>query len=301
MTTAAMRAVPQSSAPTSAGPAWSLWSIFAAYRWRILATYGLFNLENLLRLAQPLVLGWAIHDLLHSSTLGLALFFGQHVLYLAVSAGRRIYDTRCFTRIYADLATGLVLDQRRREVEVSRVAARSYLSRAIVDFVERDVVVVIYVLYSVIGAMAMLCWADPMLVPWCLALLLPTCLLSRWTGRQSLVLNGRLNDRLEREVEIIGRAQPAEVRRHFELIRRWRIALSDRDAWSFGTLELLIFGVMAAALVRTCARPGVDAGTIVAVFGYVLMYVSGVVNVPLLVQQFNRLRDITSRLQSELC
>jgi hypothetical protein len=36
------------------------------------------------------------------------------------------------------------------------------------------------------------------------------------------------------------------------------------------------------------------------VLGYVLMYVSGIANVPLLVQQFNRLRDIGRRLQSEL-
>jgi ABC-type multidrug transport system fused ATPase/permease subunit len=281
------------------GGTWGLWAIFAAYRWRILATYALFNLENLLRLGQPLVLGWAIHDLLHSSMRGLAIFLGQHILYLGVSTARRIYDSRCFTRIYADLAARLVLDQRGREVEVSRVAARSSLSREIVDFFERDVVVVIYALYSVFGALAMLTWADPMLVPWCLALLLPACLLSRWTGRQSLVLNGRLNDQLEREVEIIERAQPAEVRSHFDLIRRWRIALSDRDAFSFGVLEALIFVAMAAALVQTCARPGVDAGTIVAVLGYVLMYVNGIVYVPLLVQQFGRLRDISRRLQSD--
>ena len=48
---------------------WTLWAIFATYRWRILFTYGLFNLENLLRLAQPLVLGfedvhWAEEPLL---------------------------------------------------------------------------------------------------------------------------------------------------------------------------------------------------------------------------------------------
>jgi ABC transporter transmembrane region len=89
------------------------------------------------------------------------------------------------------------------------------------------------------------------------------------------------------------------VRGHFDLIRRWRIALSDRDAFSYGVLETLIFVAMAAALVRTCARPGVDAGTIFAVLGYVLMYVTGIANVPLLVQQFGRLRDISRRLQSE--
>ncbi|MFZ1106011.1 MAG: ABC transporter six-transmembrane domain-containing protein [Hyphomicrobiaceae bacterium] len=298
MTAATMCAPPQTR--TLPGQPGSLWSIFATYRWRILATYGLFSLENLLRLAQPLVLGWAIHGLLQSSMLGLAIFLGQHVLYLAIASARRLNDTRCFTRIHADLATGLVLDQRGRAVEVSRVAARSALSREVVDFFERDVVLAIYCLYSVIGALAMLTWADLVLVPWCLALLLPAYLLSIWTGRQSLILNGRLNDEVEREVEIIERARPAEVRGHFDLIRRWRIALSDRDAFSYGALETLIFVAMAAALVRTCARPGVDAGTIFAVLGYVLMYVSGIANVPLLVQQFNRLRDISRRMQFEI-
>jgi hypothetical protein len=296
-TTAA--ATPATTAATPTARARSLWTIFAAYRWRILATYGLFSLENLARLAQPLVLGWAIHDLLNASMLGLGIFLGQHALYLGVATARRLYDSRCFTRIYADLAAGLVLDQRAREVEVSRVAARSALSREIVDFFERDVVVAIWVLYSVAGALAMLAWADAALVPWCLALLLPAYLLSRWVGRQSLLLNGRLNDQLEREVEVIERARPGEVHGHFDLVRRWRIALSDRDAVSFGVLETLIFGAMAAALVQTCSRPGVDAGTIVAVLGYVLMYTMGIVNVPLLVQQFNRLRDIGKRLQSE--
>jgi hypothetical protein len=300
MTAAVTRAPPQSAAAPLTGPARSLWSIFAAYRWRILATYGLFSVENLLRLAQPLVLGWAIHDLLRSSMLGLALFLGQHVLFLAIASARRLNDTRCFTRIHADLATGLVLDQRGRSVEVSRVAARSALSREIVDFFERDMVVVIYCLYSVVGALAMLAWADPGLVPWCLALVLPAYLLSLWTGRQSLILNGRLNDEVEREVEVIERARPAEVRGHFDLIRRWRIALSDRDAFSFGVLEAIIFIAMAAALVRTCARPGIDAGTIFSVLGYVVMYVIGIANVPLLVQQFNRLRDISGRLQAEI-
>jgi hypothetical protein len=285
------------AAPPAPGR-WTLWAVFCAYRWRILFTYGLFNLENLLRLAQPFVLGWAIHDMLQSSLRGLAVFFGQHLLYLSLGAGRRMYDTRAFTRIYAEIASQLILDQRGREVEVSRVAARSALSREIVDFFERDMAAVLYLLYSVVGALLMLCLADWVLVCSCLALLLPVCLLSRWNGRQSLLLNGQLNDQLEREVEVIHRAQPREVSRHFNLISRWRIMLSDRDAWSFGLLEFLVFGLMAAALVRTCAVPSANAGHIFAVFGYVLMYVGGVINVPLLVQQFGRLRDISRRLQS---
>ena len=108
------------------------------------------------------------------------------MLYLVIGEVRRMSDTRSYTRIYAHLASQLVLEQRGRQVEVSLVAARSALSREIVDFFERDVAIVLYVLYSVVGALVlMLCLADWVLVACCLILMLPVCLVSCWNGRQN--------------------------------------------------------------------------------------------------------------------
>ena len=114
-------------------------AIFAANRSKLLLTYFLFNLENLLRLSQPFVLGLAINDLLHESSFGLLLFVGQHLTHLLVSSARQMYDTRVFTGIYTNLATKLVVDQRGREIGLSRVAARSSLSREFVEFFENHV------------------------------------------------------------------------------------------------------------------------------------------------------------------
>ena len=82
----------------------SLRSVFSAYRGQILFTYLLFVVENLLRLAQPLVIGIAINDLFASSFRGLLLFLGQHTLHLAIGTARQMYDTRVFTRIHSDAA-----------------------------------------------------------------------------------------------------------------------------------------------------------------------------------------------------
>ena len=103
----------------------TLRSLFAVYRLRILFTYALLNLENLAHLAQPWALGLAINDLTRGSYGGLLLFAAQHLGYILLSAWRRVYDARAFTAIYADLATRLVLRQRRLGVEVSQVATRA--------------------------------------------------------------------------------------------------------------------------------------------------------------------------------
>jgi hypothetical protein len=297
-----LSAIPESPSRSVAGyRSWTLWTLFNAYRWRILATYVLFNLENLLRLLQPLVLGLAINDLLQSSYRGLGWLLLQHLGHLFISTWRRMYDTRAFSAIYGDLATQLVLEQRAQEVDVSRVAARSALSRQFVDFFEQDVPVLIGGLYAILGALVMLAFYDGLLVPLCLGLLVPAWFLNRAYGRQAFWLNGRLHDQLEREVEVIQDGRPAEVRHHFRLLAGWNIRLSDKEALNFGLMELFVLALLAVALVRFGSVPGWTVGAILAAFRYLLMFLTGLDRIPQLVQQFGRLRDIGGRLQGQGC
>jgi hypothetical protein len=286
------------SAPVAGEPrnTWTLGSVFRAYRWRLLLVYVVVSLENVLYLAQPFALGLAISDLLRSSYRGLAVFALQHLGHLLTGVCRRMYDTRVFTGVYTELATGLVVAQRGRNVEVSRVAARSALSREVVTFFERDVPTLVQTVYWVVGALVMLAFYDVVLVPVCLALLLPVSVLNVFYARKALTLNGRLNDELEREVHVISGGQAAEVRGHYAGVAGWRIKLSDREAANFGGTEVFLLGLMATALVRSCAVLGGDVGNVVAVFRYVLMFVLGLDSVPVLVQQLSRLRDITRRV-----
>lgn len=276
-----------------------LHAIFAGNRARLLLTYLLFNVENLLRLSQPFVLGLAINDLLHESSFGLLLFVGQHVAHLLVGSLRQMYDTRVFTGIYTDLATKLVVDQRAREVGLSRVAAHSSLSREFVEFFENYVPLLIKSIYSVVGALVLLAFYDRVLVPICLGLLLPGVVLNRIYSRRTLELNRQLHDQLEQEVDVIDRGQEATIRRHYDAVATWRIKLSDCEALNFGTMEVFVLGVMVLALLRTCSSLTATPGDIFAVFRYVLMLLMGIDGVPKLVQQFSRLRDLTRRFRAD--
>lgn len=268
------------------------------YRWRILLTYGLFNVENLLRLAQPLLLGLAINDLLLSSPRGLIIFAAGHLLHLLIRTTRQMYDTRAFTRIYADRAEELVLRQREQGVEVSQVAARTTLSREFVDFFERDVPIVMRSTYSIVGALAMLLFFDWVVVLFCVGLMLPALILNFVYGRRTLRLSSLLHDDLEREVDVVDRADQGNVRDHYRRVSRWRVKLSDWEALTTGLMELFVLALIVGALVRYCTLPGVAAGDIFAVFRYVLMFIMALDSLPMLVGQISRLKDIGARLHT---
>src|SRR5262249_10249273 len=97
--------------------------LFRRYWVRILGVYGLFNVENLVRLAQPIVLGWAIDGLLRGSWLGVILLAAQHFVAMILTSSRQAIDTRVFAGIYADMVSEVVIDQRGRDVPTGVVAA----------------------------------------------------------------------------------------------------------------------------------------------------------------------------------
>jgi ABC-type multidrug transport system fused ATPase/permease subunit len=272
--------------------------LFRRYKWRMLATYALFNIENLLRLAQPLALGFAIDGLLKSSYVGVLIFVGQHLAHLIVGSFRKMYDTRVFTSIYSQLVTDLVTDQRGSDVDVSRIAARTTMSREYVEFFERYVPLLIRATYSVVGALVMLAVFDWMLVLICLALAVPAWLLNAAYGRRTLDLNAALHDRYEAEVAVIRDGDAETVRNHFDEVGRWRVRLSDAEAGNFAMMELFVLGVLVASLVQFCTTVTPEPGTIFAVFRYVLMFIMGLDTLPRLVEQWSRLKDIGVRLRT---
>jgi ABC-type multidrug transport system fused ATPase/permease subunit len=271
-------------------------NLFRAARWKILLTYALFNLENLLRLSQPYALGWAINDLIQSKYTGLTVLVTQHVSHLLVALFRQMYDTRVFSGLYTSLAAQLVTEQTERGIEISRVAARSSLSREFVEFFERHVPMVVRSVYSCVGAMFLLGLYDGLLIPACLLLVFPVSALNCRYGKKTLALSGSLHDELENEMDVISSGEPERVRLHYDRVARWRVRLSDLEAVNFGLTEFFVLGLIIAALVRLCQLPDIEPGDMFAVFRYLMMFIAGLDSVPTLVLQVSRLRDIGRRL-----
>jgi hypothetical protein len=283
----------------AAGELTPLVRLFRAH-WRpLLLTYALYNVENVLSLAHPLVLGVAINGLIRSEYGGLALLVGQHLAHLFVGTARQMYDTRAFTAIYTETVTRLVCRQRDAGVGVSTVAARSGLSREMVDFLEHHLKAVFSSIYGVVGALTMLVVYDRLFVLLCGLTLAPPVILSRRLGRQSFGVNAALNDQLEREVEVIEDGRSGPVSDHYRRLAGYQVRLSDLGAWNFLQMEFFVLALIVAALARYCARPGVEAGDIYAVFSYIVMFIGGLDYVPMLIQQLARLHDIGGRLALE--
>jgi ABC transporter transmembrane region/Resolvase, N terminal domain len=237
-------------------------------------------------------------ELLAGSWVGVAPLLVAWAVHLGVGLFRHVYDTRVFTLVYADLATDLVERQRARGADAAHLAARVALSREVVDFLQVEVPSVAASVVHFTGAVAMLCVLDLRVGALAVAALLPVALFTARFGRTSLRLNAALNDRLEREVELVARGSNAGVRRHFaHRLRFWRVRISDAEAKVWGANEVVQIALTLAALALLAREgSGATAGAIYSVLAYVWAYGEGVGEAPGTVQKLSRLRDIASRL-----
>jgi hypothetical protein len=198
------------------------------------------------------------------TNLGLALGALGKII---VNVPNPVVPTLLFTRLYAELATRLVVEQRQDGVELSRVAARSSLAREVVDFFERDVPFLFHTAYSVVGALVMIALVDSVLLALSMLFLVLTGLLMRSLGRRTLELHRGLNDQIEQEVTILQRETSARVAEHYRRLRGWHIRLCNLQVFGLGASETLALVLLVLVLVRGCGSGMHDAGTLFALVG----------------------------------
>ncbi|MFN7128774.1 MAG: ABC transporter six-transmembrane domain-containing protein [Brevundimonas sp.] len=261
------------------------------------SAYGLTVLAHLSGQLYPLVTAFAINGVLARDYRPIMALAAWHLMMMATEVAAKMYDTRVFTRVYADLAGQFVIRAHAEGVPPTLITARAMLSREYVDFLEKDVPGALTAAVGLITAMAVLISLDHVVGLICLALIVPLTFINMALGRRATVLNRGLNDRLEREVALLGRGRPSTVVRHFNALAWWRIRLSDSQARAFGLMELSVIVLIGAALWRLAASDAVQAGDVYAIFSYVWRFVFALDQVPETVQQIAKLKDLNRRMR----
>lgn len=273
-------------------------SLMMKHKYRLIFTYSLFSLEMLGGLLRFYFFGEAINGLIKGSYTGLIVLAIVHLSYLIVGTIRHMYDTRTYTAIYTSLVTKF-LSRRYSKVEVSKLSAHSTLAREFVDFLEHDLVYVIEAAYNIFGSLVLLFFYDKTVVGICLAILIPVIIISLLYGKKMKQLNKYKNDELEKQVDIISTGNNTDIHHHYNNLRKWQVRISDKEAWNFGFMEIMVLAVVVVSLVlsKNLHSSTIMAGSLFAVYSYILKFASGLDTIPYTLQRLSSLSDITRRIE----
>ena len=264
---------------------------------KLITTFSLVGLDNLLLLVYPVFGGWAINAVMEGNVWQ-AMLYGVVVLLMwIIGAVRRAADTRTFTQIYTEIAVPVVLEQSKREVPHSAITARVALSREFVSFFEEHLPIAATSLVSIFGACMMLLilefWVGVLAVA-ILALFL--WLLPRFaTISENLYF--RLNNRLERDNHFIRDGNEHHLYRHYGWVAKLRVLISNREALGYLSIGIAMSVLFGFAFIHMTLKGYGSVGHIYSVSTYLWMFAMSLDDVPRLVEQYSNLKDIGQRVE----
>ncbi len=266
------------------------------YKWPLLKTYALTLTETVCNLLYPSLTGIAVDGLMaHKPLLALplAVFW---LFHMVVGLTRHIYDSSVFTTIYGHMATELVARQRASGALDTHVIARVSLSRELIAFLENEVPAIARGSIALVGAIIMMAVYDPVVAGMACVVLMPIFIVSRWFSGLSLRFNGALNDRLEQEPAIVSTGHSKHIAKHFSRVRFWRMNISRAEAGTWSIIECAALLLTMGTLFRLTSRDHISAGAIYAVLAYVWSFYESIDDLPNIIQNVSRIRDISERI-----
>ncbi len=277
----------------------TLRSLFQRFRIKILFTWFLVLGEAALLLLFPLFMGIAIDDYLAGTYRGLLGLSTVAFLVLAVGAGRRFYDTRIYSRIYAIISPELVEKEKQRDASVSVISARASLATEFVEYLENYFPEMINSFIGLFGTLVIIAFLNLNVFLACLAATALIIILYGLTSKKTYRLNSGYNSELEKQVEVLSGDDRPGIAAHFKRVANWNIRLSDLETANFSLSWLFLMGVLVYAIVATIESGITSHGQVLAILMYVFNYIETIVAIPFFYQQFVRLREISHRLEGE--
>ncbi|MCG8324421.1 MAG: ABC transporter six-transmembrane domain-containing protein [Thiotrichales bacterium] len=253
-------------------------------------------IESMLDLLYPLFIGWAINGLLDDNHQGLYMLLVLGFSSVIIGSARRFIDTRIYAGIYEKVTPEMVVRERSRNTEVSKISARTNLLNEFVEFLENAMPEVIKALVGLIGVLIIIGSLNIEVFIACLGLLSIIVLIYLFTGRLNYRFNAGFNEELEHQVRVITYSKDEEMAKHFRQLMRWNIKLSDLETGNYFIIWLAVVGLFVFTPLSAVDSDVVNYGLVFALLMYVFEYIEKVITLPLFVQQLIRLKEISVRM-----
>jgi ABC-type multidrug transport system fused ATPase/permease subunit len=269
-------------------------NLFSKYKFEISLTFTLLTIESILLVLIPYSIGLSIDSLNNDSFRGIYILALVLFLILIISTGRRLYDTRVYSRIYALLCTNMIKNYKKNAVDTSTVVTRSSLIKELVDFFEHDLTEAYTSLIGIIGAIVMIFYLNHIVFLICLVSLILIFFVYKVSEKKIFNENSNLNTELENRLNII-KSKNLFLMNHFRKITRSMIKLSDIESYNYMVIQVIIALVILGALFIG-VKSDLTIGSIFSMLAYVLDFSLEVLILPIIFQQFIRLKEITARI-----
>ncbi|HYM20045.1 MAG TPA: ABC transporter six-transmembrane domain-containing protein [Candidatus Kapabacteria bacterium] len=221
------------------------------------------------------------------------------VISSVVGGVRRVYDTKVYTRMFADLSSSVVAQQLHKGEDLSKIAGRSSLAWQNIEFFQYNLPEFIEQIINVGGAVGALAIFDWRLATVGGGIVLLVLLSSQLYMSRIARVQTVLNDLHEQEYNMFATKDPAVIRNYYSDISKLEISFSNTQAGGFGILRILLLVMFMMTLYISLDLDRFTIGELYSIVAYLWTFVTASEYIPYLSEKWVALKDVTGRIQSD--
>ncbi|MFI5202505.1 MAG: ABC transporter six-transmembrane domain-containing protein, partial [Candidatus Kapaibacterium sp.] len=226
------------------------------------------------------------------------------VLLFFVNSGfggfRRIYDTRIYTKMFANLSSDVVARQLAQGEDLSKVAARSSMAWNNIEFFQYNVPEFLEQLIAVGGAVIALALFDWRLSAVGGVLIVLVLFGSKYYMSLLENIQVTLHDRYEDEYNVFSTREPVKIRSYYDEIADLEIRYSQRSTMSYGVVRVFLLIMFLSTLYISIDLDRFTIGALYSIVAYVWSFVTATEYIPYLSEKWVELRDASRRITEPL-
>ncbi len=265
----------------------------------IMFSYSLFIINSVLMVMYPKVLGNSIDHLIAKDYSYIWYLVSTFVAIMFFGYVSRIYDTKVFSGIYRRFASIETHKQIEGDVETTKVNGRLTLMHYIVQFFERDMLVVLQTIVGLVGAIYFLS-----LVSWTIVgfLMITSVLILGATFYYSpkiANITSLYNDLSEEQTDVIGTRNISSINNLLRRGQHLSLKLSNIDAKFSIWIQGIVYGSVAALLTYYVMYNKVSVGSVFSTYRYMFDFCNALLGLPTIITSYINIKDVIKRLETE--
>lgn len=265
----------------------------------IMFSYSLFMINSILMVMYPKILGNSIDHLIAKdysyiwylvSTFVAIMFFG----YIS-----RIYDTKVFSGIYRRFASIETHKQIEGDVDTSKINGRLTLMHYIVQFFERDMLVVLQTIVGLVGAIYFLSLVSLPIVGFLLISAVLIIIVTAYFSPKIANITSQYNDLSEEQTDVITTRRISSINNLLKRGQKLSLKLSGLDAKFSIWIQAIVYGSVTTLLTYYVMYNKVSVGSVFSTYRYMFDFCNALLGLPTILTSYINIKDVINRLETE--
>ena len=211
----------------------------------------------------------------------------------------RVFNGSIYSKMYANIATEVVLESKCREDQFSKMLVRAELVKEYIAFFKERLPEVMWQLSATAGAIIALFFYDYRIALVCLAVVIPIAYINNFSRRKVTHLQKDIHDNQEELFHLIESRDTSMITQFYNNTISPKTRIARWNAFGYSSVKVLLVVIFIGVLFICVDVDKFTTGRIYSIVAYLCTFIASTDYLPELMESLASMKDLNVRFSTE--